>query len=279
VNTEEKGRQRAPLFFDLVFVGPRLRRWLNYGNKVLIMTRDSAWYRGRTDTFASNIYRRRDFDLTPRCNLAKEPTNHHGSEPIKKLGAQMKLLIKFAAMAIALSFASPSLAQQKPAAPADGFPIGTAPEIKVGQTYVKKTIGAWDVRCVKVKEGPEACHIYQLLKDKDGNSVAEISFFHLPGGGTAILGATVVTPLGTMLQNQLVFKVDGGSARQYPFGWCETGGCVARMGFTGLELEGLRKGKQASVTISSVVDPTKPITLTISLKGFADGFSAVLVKP
>ncbi len=191
----------------------------------------------------------------------------------------MKLLAKIAAIATALMLAAPAIAQQKPAAPTDGFPIGTETATKVGQTYVVKKTGDWDVRCVKVKDGPEPCHIYQLLKDKDGNSVAEISFFHLPGGGAAVLGATVVTPLGTMLQNQLLFKVDDGAARQYPFGWCETGGCIARMGFTGLELEGLRKGKQATITISSIVEPTKPITLSVSLKGFSDGFSAVLVKP
>ncbi len=191
----------------------------------------------------------------------------------------MKILAKLSLLALSAAFATVVAAQETTEEVDDQFPIGTEPPVQVGQPYLIEKVGDWDVRCVKLEEQPEPCHIYQLLKNEQGNPVAEISFFHLPGGGAAVLGASAVTPLGTLLQNQLIFSIDGGAPKQYPFNWCETIGCIARMGFTGLELESLKKGTNATMTIASVVAPGKPVVLTISLKGFSEGFKKVLVKP
>jgi len=189
----------------------------------------------------------------------------------------MKNLMKFALLALSILLAGPALAQET-AKPAAAFPIGKTPEVKIGQTYVVKKYGDWQVRCIKVKEGPEPCHIFQLMQDAKGNSVAEINLFHLPGGGAAVAGANVVTPLGTLLLDQLKFSIDGNPSKSYPFSWCEGAGCVARMGLTGLELEALKTGTKATVTISSINAPNRPIVLNLSLKGFSAAFNAVLVK-
>lgn len=189
----------------------------------------------------------------------------------------MKNLIKLAALALPLALGAPVFAQET-AKPKEEFPIGTTPEVKVGDIYVKNTEGDWQVRCVKVETGAEPCHIYQLIKDAEGNSVAEMTVFHLPGGGAAVAGANVMTPLGTMLKNQMLFKVDDGKAQSYAYDWCENVGCIARMGFTGLELEALKRGTAATITISSVVAPTQAIGLPVSLNGFSAAFTAVLVK-
>ena len=44
------------------------------------------------------------------------------------------------------------------------------------------TFEAWEQRCVRTEDGADPCQLYQLLKDADGNSVAEISMFSLPEG-------------------------------------------------------------------------------------------------
>ena len=191
----------------------------------------------------------------------------------------MKTFVKSSLLVLATALASSAMAQETAEQASEEFPIGTKPEIKVGQVYLVETKGDWNVRCMKTAEGDDPCHIHQVLKDERGNSVAEISFFHLPGGGAAVAGATATTPLGTLLQAQLTFKIDESPAKQYPFNWCEAVGCISRMGFTGLELELLKKGSNASVTIASVVSPTQPVTVPVSLTGFSDGFRAVLVKP
>ncbi len=180
---------------------------------------------------------------------------------------------------IALLVGLPAGAEAQDTTPkAEDFPVGTEAQVQVGQTYLKKTSGDWQVRCIKTADGPEPCQLYQLLNNDQKTPVAELSFFHLPGGGAVVLGATVITPLGTMLQSQLKFEIPGAQPKLYPYGWCEAAGCIARLGFTGLELEGLKKGDAASITIASIANPQQPIKLTISLKGFSEGFKEILVK-
>lgn len=91
-------------------------------------------------------------------------------------------------------------------------------------------------------------------------------------------GANIITPLGTLLQNQVMLSIGGEAPKAYAFGWCEAIGCIAKVGFTGLELESLKKSKDATITISAIVNPSQPIVLSMNLDGFSEGFKAVLVK-
>ncbi len=191
----------------------------------------------------------------------------------------MKFLTKLSMIALVTTFATGVAAQDEGESSTGNFPIGTEKEVQVGQTYFVEKIGDWDVRCMKVAEGTEPCDIFQTLTNQDGQPLAEISVFHLPAGGAAVAGATIVTPLGTLLPAQLTFEIDGGKPKQYPFNWCEAVGCISRLGFTGLELEMMKKGGEARLTIASISAPNQPLTITISLAGFSDGFSAVLIKP
>ena len=98
-----------------------------------------------------------------------------------------------------------------------GLSMGaTDGELQVGQTYIAEEHGAWQMRCVKSEEGKDPCQLYQLLSDDEGNSVAEFSIFNLPEGQEAAAGATVVTPLETLLTADLRLQVDAGKARRYP---------------------------------------------------------------
>ena len=117
------------------------------------------------------------------------------------------------------------------AAEEDGLPIGR-PVQDIGATYVAETHGAWEVRCIRAEEGqPEPCQMYQLLRDPGGNPVAEINIFDLPDEGQVIAGATVVTPLETLLPPGLRMRVDDGQWAEYPFAFCQELGCFARQHF------------------------------------------------
>ena len=155
-------------------------------------------------------------------------------------------------------------------------PEGDGPEAAIGDTYVRQEFTDWQMRCVRAAEGePEPCQLYQLLRDASDNPVAEISMFGLPEGGQASAGATVITPLETLLTEQLTFAVDAGQAKRYPFTWCSAIGCFARIGFTDAEIAAFRRGSVANISIVPVAAPDQRVALTMSLAGFTAGLEAV----
>ena len=179
--------------------------------------------------------------------------------------------------------AAPEPAADAPAEPglsmgtevgADGQPVAEA-NTAVGSSYVEQNFDAWEQRCIRTEDGSDPCQLYQLLKDTDGNAVAEFSMFNLPSGGQAVAGATVVVPLETLLTENLLMAVDGSQPRIYPFTFCSTIGCVSRIGFTAAEVEQFKKGAKAVMTIVPVVAPDQKVTVELSLKGFTAGYAAV----
>ena len=206
-------------------------------------------------------------------------------------------LTKPFALLLALGLAGAATAQETetpetPAAPetpeqSDPAPVGDAPTTEglstgevvgnegIGETYTQSEHGDWDVRCVRTEDGSDPCQLYQLLNDDQGNSVAEISLFALPEGQEAAAGATIVTPLETLLTQAITLQIDSGQAKRYPFTWCSPIGCVARVGFTEAEVAQMKAGNQARMVIVPVAAPDQQVVLTVSLTGFTAGFDAV----
>ncbi|ULB09290.1 invasion associated locus B family protein [Cereibacter azotoformans] len=195
-------------------------------------------------------------------------------------------------MALGLALAPTAWAQETPAAPAAEAPAAQAPAERaaapqglsmgeeepsdgIGSTYVAETHGDWQQRCVRTEDGADPCQMYQLLKDAEGNSVAEISMFALPAGQQAAAGATIVAPLETLLTANLALGVDAAKPKVYPFSWCNRVGCFARVGFTQAEVDAFKKGNKSVVTIVPAVAPDQKVALTVSLKGFTAAYDAV----
>lgn len=156
-----------------------------------------------------------------------------------------------------------------------GEPVTADAGPQVGQTYDKTTFDDWSLRCLKTEDGNDPCQLYQLLKDADGNAVAEISVRTLPAGTDAVAGATIVAPLETLLTQPLVLTVDGGEARRYPFRFCNRAGCVAQIGFTADEIAQFKRGAAGKLTLVPAADPEVKVDLVISLRGFTAGYDAV----
>lgn len=166
-----------------------------------------------------------------------------------------------------------------PDAPAEGgtpseqAAEGADDEPKVGSYYAKSTHSDWTIRCVTTESGNDPCELYQLLKDSDGNSVAEMTLIPLSNGEVAA-GATMVVPLETDLTKGLSFGIDGNKASGYPFSFCAPVGCVSRMGFTADELGALKGGSKANVELLPFgSDPENPVELELSLAGFTAAYS------
>lgn len=147
----------------------------------------------------------------------------------------------------------------------------------LGSTYVKESFDDWQLQCVRSGLEADPCQLYQLMKDDQGNSVAEISLFNLPAGSEAVAGASIVTPLETLLTAQVTMRIDSAAAKRYPFTLCASMGCVARIGFTEAELNSLRRGNQGSFVIVPAMLPDQQVQIAMSLKGFTKAYEAVVV--
>lgn len=148
---------------------------------------------------------------------------------------------------------------------------------QVGQPYTAETIGAWELRCIKTDEESDPCQLYQLLEDDNGSSVAEFSMFRLPEGGQAIAGATVIVPLETALAPQLTISVDGAPGKRYPYAFCNSVGCYARIGLTQEEIDAFKHGNEAAMTIVPALAPDQKVVVMLSLDGFTATYEKVSV--
>lgn len=147
-----------------------------------------------------------------------------------------------------------------------------------GSTYTQASFEAWEQRCVRSETGSDPCQLYLLLKDKDGNSVAEFTIFNLPKGGEgpAVAGANFIAPLETLLTAGMTLQIDSAKPKAYPFTFCTQIGCVARIGFTAEEIAAMKSGANAMIVIVPFVAPNEKVELALSLKGFTAGFDAVV---
>ncbi|TNF19941.1 MAG: invasion associated locus B family protein [Rhodobacteraceae bacterium] len=162
----------------------------------------------------------------------------------------------------------------------DQLAVGETPDDQpqLGQTYVREPIGDWELRCIRT-ENPEddPCQLYQLLKEENGNPLAEISMFRLPEGNKLPAGATIIVPLETLLTGQLGIAVDNGQPKSYPFSFCNRQGCFARIGLTAEDIASYKRGVAAKVMIRPYAAPDQIVSSTMSLKGFTAGFDKASV--
>lgn len=192
------------------------------------------------------------------------------------LAAAMALAVPATAQTTTDETTTESEAETPTGERADGLSTGTELQ-QVGQTYVVSEHGDWDLRCIRAPEGQQdPCQLYQLLEDQNGNSVAEINLFNLPGDDQLAAGATIVTPLETLLTRQVQLSVDGGTPKLYPFTFCTPVGCFARVGFTEGDVAAFKAGNEARIVVVPAQAPDQQVQLTISLTGFTAGYNAVI---
>ena len=145
-----------------------------------------------------------------------------------------------------------------------------------GEGYLREKYGEWELRCIKaevMKE--EECRVFNFLVDQDGNTIAQLDMQALSAGGKAVAGVDIATPLGSLLTAQVVLKIDAGKAKRYPYTWCDQQGCYARFGMTQEEIDAMKRGAKANVTILSVAAPDQPLSMDLSLSGFTAVWNAI----
>lgn len=202
----------------------------------------------------------------------------------------MRQQLKIVLPALAMAFAGPAIAQTSdapaatdeaaPAAPLPGGDLALGEPVSgqagIGEPYVGAEFTDWVLRCVRTESGNDPCQLYQLLTDQQGNSVAEISLFPLPEGQQAAAGVTIITPLETLLTEQVTMRIDEGQAKRYPFTFCSAVGCVSRIGLLAEEVDAFRRGNLAQIRIVPAAAPDQQVLLDVSLSGFTAGFQALV---
>lgn len=207
-------------------------------------------------------------------------------------------------LALSLALSTPAFAQdaapetaeeapmEAPAEQAPETPAETAPggELSTGasvdtaanegpQIYVREEHGDWEVRCLEAPEGQDdPCQLYQRLSDQQGNPTADVNFFDLPDGGEIVAGATILTPLQTLLTAQVTMTIDGGEPRRYPYSFCDGSGCYSRMGFSAEDMAAFKRGAAAELIVVPALAPDQKAEIKMSLSGFTAGMAAVTVK-
>jgi invasion protein IalB len=160
--------------------------------------------------------------------------------------------------------------------PGGELSVGEALGPSQAQIYVREEHGDWEVRCIRAPEGQaDPCQLFQRLSDQGGNPVVDVNVFHVPDGGEVVAGATVITPLETLLTAPLTMRIDGGEVRRYPYAFCDPAGCYVRIGLREAELAQLRRGAAAEMIVVPALAPDQQVIVRMSLSGFTAGMAAI----
>ncbi|WP_157981997.1 invasion associated locus B family protein [Oceanicella sp. SM1341] len=154
------------------------------------------------------------------------------------------------------------------------FPVAQSEaEAEQPREVLKEKFDDWEVRCAASDES--RCFLYQIVKDSEGRGIAEFTLIHLPDGGQAAAGATMVTPLGVLLTRGVNLTIDSAQPLGYPFLYCAQSGCFSRLGLTAATVTRMKRGASAKVTIYGVNDPESPVEGNLSLKGFTAAMASI----
>lgn len=147
-------------------------------------------------------------------------------------------------------------------------------DVQIGQTYIREAISDWNIRCIR-GEGARAedtCQLYQLLVDASENPISEFTLLPAPEESDVAALITVITPLETVLTEGLILAIDDVALPPRPFIWCNQTGCFSRFGVSQEEVESMKRGAVATVSIVALAAPQRRIEVTASLRGFTAAF-------
>ncbi|WP_299946118.1 invasion associated locus B family protein [uncultured Ruegeria sp.] len=149
---------------------------------------------------------------------------------------------------------------------------------RIGEQYVKEQSGDWNISCIKSEGNEDPCAMVQILDNPQGDPIAEISIGKLPQGGAAVAWANVVVPLETLLQAQLAVSIDGAPRKLYNYHHCVSVGCIAQLGLTQGDIDAMKSGSTAVLSLVPARLPDQVLNMEMSLSGFTSGFDGLSVS-
>ena len=160
----------------------------------------------------------------------------------------------------------------------EGLSLGLAvPTPKIGQPYIAERVGDWNIRCVRTQDGNDPCELTQIIINDRNEPVAEIALFKLPSGQPAVAAANIVVPLETLLNIPLTISFGPNSIKKYPYSFCSSVGCIARIGLTEDDIALMKKGLVANLIIAHLSLPNENVIFELSLKGFTAAYKKATI--
>ena len=132
----------------------------------------------------------------------------------------------------------------------------------------------WRSRCGKDektgKESKDKCEVYQRISVKKTKArIAEMALgFPIDEKGKKSKSArgVVILPLGILLENGIVMKIDDEKPAVFKVRFCTNSGCVAYVNLDKKLLTSMKKGKNINFIFKSSVG--QDVNIVMSLKGF-----------
>lgn len=176
-----------------------------------------------------------------------------------------------------------ALAQEASSETETPAPVGSELDLgdsgpRVGEQYIKEKSGDWEVSCIKAQDGNDPCAMVQILNGPQGEPIAEITIGKLPEGGAAVAWANVIVPLETLLQAQLAISVDSAPRKLYNYHHCVPVGCVAQLGLTQGDIDAMKAGSKAVLSLVPARAPDQIVNMDMSLSGFTSAYDGLPVN-
>ena len=171
---------------------------------------------------------------------------------------------------LVVSFLASSAYSQEASQLSLGQPL--LPKTNIGEPYLREENGDWALRCLLTESGNDPCNMTQLILTEDNSPIAEISLFRVQSNPTAVAGADITVPHETLLTAPLVIRYSETSAKQYPYTFCNKIGCIARIGFSQEDVDLMKAGERAIISITHIQQPEQAITFPMSLAGFTKSY-------
>ena len=149
---------------------------------------------------------------------------------------------------------------------------------RIGEQYIKEQTGDWSISCIKSEGDVDPCAMVQVLNNQQGDPIAEVSIGKLPEGGVAVAWANVVVPLETLLQAQLAVSIDDAPRKLYNYHHCVPVGCIAQLGLTQDDIDAMKSGTKAALSLVPARLPDQILNMDMSLNGFATAFDGLNIS-
>ena len=136
---------------------------------------------------------------------------------------------------------------------------------------------AWTVVCVQPEGGADLCEMTQTVEDGERTLlrmvISKIGGV-IEGAPELVAFAQVFTPVGVILPEGIVQRVDRKEERISQFLYCLPGHCYSRFGLTKSEIDEMKRGRNFNITLR-VINEEEPESIRVSLRGFRRAFDAL----
>jgi invasion protein IalB len=132
----------------------------------------------------------------------------------------------------------------------------------------------WQTRCFAVKS-PSPCDVfYGLFQKKSGLRVLMVSIAYAPTKNAHFM--QVAVPLGVAVTKGITIKIGNFVSTPLEVRRCDRNGCFAELIAAPELIQALQANANVNGSIEFVADGGKPVSLVLSMKGFAKAYEAMV---